>query len=304
MKNKTLDFKLEIKQLDDTGTIEGYGSIFGNKDSYDDIVQKGAFTKSLMKKPAKKVKLLWQHDSYEPIGVWEEIREDENGLYCKGKILINTSKGADVYQMLKAGAIDGLSIGYRTITETEEEYAQILKEVDLWEISVVTFPANELANITSVKNISIDDKELEKDVEAREDADIEPEIENEAKQNQSELISKWSMKDFDKALKSKDFHCTNNELKTFYSRLAELKAKPKEEDDMKNENIDDAEKDIEIVDIPLEEKSNINETIAKTEIPEEKVEAKSIEIPEEFKKQCKELISGINSIINKQNNGD
>lgn len=159
IKNKTLDFKFEIKQLDEDGTIEGYGAIFGNVDKYNDIIEQGAFRNNLLEKSANEVKMLWQHNSREPIGVWDEIREDSKGLYCKGHILIDTTKGSDVYKMLKGGAISGLSIGYNVVKSSKEEIENSedirkLKEVELWEISIVTFPANVLANITSVKSLN------------------------------------------------------------------------------------------------------------------------------------------------------
>lgn len=158
MKNKRLNIKFDIKQLSEDGTIEGYGSIFGNRDRAKDIVERGAFAETLSQKQAKDIPMLWQHDTYEPIGVWEELKEDDRGLYCKGKLL-DTSRGKDVYKMLKAGAISGLSIGYDTdkVTWEEEENGestQILHRIDLWEVSVVTFPANREATITNVKAVS------------------------------------------------------------------------------------------------------------------------------------------------------
>jgi uncharacterized protein len=140
----------ELKALDDEArTIEGYGSIFGNVDSYGDIVMPGAFAKSIKKrKPA----MLWQHNSNQPIGVWDEIEETDKGLRLKGRI-IDTSLGDDAYKLAKAGALTGLSIGYSTVNYETDNTKDIRKllEVKLYEVSLVTFPANEKATITGVK---------------------------------------------------------------------------------------------------------------------------------------------------------
>ncbi len=154
---------LQVKQetLTEEGTFTGYASIFGNKDSYNDIVQKGAFTNSLKD---RKVKLLWQHKSSEVIGVFTEVYEDEKGLFVKGKLFLDVQKGKEAHAILKGGGLDGISIGYRTTkTEYDEENnIKYLKEVELYEASLVTFPANETATVMDVKKeekpqISIDD---------------------------------------------------------------------------------------------------------------------------------------------------
>ena len=147
---------LDIKSLDNEGTFTGYGAVFGNKDSYGDIIVKGAFQNDLITKDAKSVKLLWQHDSRQPIGVYDEIREDDNGLFVKGRLLINdVEKAKEAYALLKAGAISGLSIGY-SINQGGSEMkdgALYLKALSLWEISIVTFPANDQANVSGVKSV-------------------------------------------------------------------------------------------------------------------------------------------------------
>lgn len=138
----------------DDGTFEGYGSVFGVIDSYADIVAPGAFKRTLKEAKAKKrmPALLWQHDPSQPIGVYEEMREDDTGLYVKGR-LIDTALGADAYKLLKAGALSGLSIGFRTLKSKidEENGIRTLTELELWEVSLVTFPANDAARIASVK---------------------------------------------------------------------------------------------------------------------------------------------------------
>tara|TARA_B100000700_G_C15037378_1_gene853454 strand:+ start:2543 stop:3202 length:660 start_codon:yes stop_codon:yes gene_type:complete len=147
---------LKIKSVSDTGEFEGYGSVFGVKDSYSDIVVKGAFQKSLDKHKEKGSlpALLWQHQMDEPIGVYSEMKEDDNGLFVKGRLLIDDDPLAKrAHSHLKAGSISGLSIGY-SINDYEydnQKDAFILKDLDLWEVSLVTFPANEEARISDVK---------------------------------------------------------------------------------------------------------------------------------------------------------
>lgn len=155
--NKTANFPFEIKSIAENGTFTGYGSVFGNEDYWGDIVVAGAFSKSIAsKKPA----MLWQHNSEEPIGVWKVIKEDEKGLYVEGQLLINgVAKAKEAYELLSAGAISGLSIGYWPVSwewqkkEDSKEEVRLLKEVDLWEISLVTFPANTEARVDDVKSL-------------------------------------------------------------------------------------------------------------------------------------------------------
>lgn len=133
---------LDLKAAKD-GTIEGYASKFGIVDNGGDVVVKGAYVNSLAERARRgeKVKMLWQHDPHQPIGVWEEAAEDDQGLYVKGRILTEVAKGREANALMEAGAIDGLSIGYRTIRkEYKDTGERLLIEVDLWEVSVVTFP--------------------------------------------------------------------------------------------------------------------------------------------------------------------
>lgn len=145
-----LAFKFDLGATTDAGEIAGYAAAFNNVDSYRDRIAPGAFTKTLS--DGRKPKMLWMHDSGQPIGVWDELREDDRGLYAKGRIVTTTQLGREAYELLKAGAIDGLSIGYRTIrAEPGEDRTQILKEIDLFEVSLVTFPANDKARVVSIK---------------------------------------------------------------------------------------------------------------------------------------------------------
>lgn len=140
----------EFKADDETRTIEGFGSTFGNVDSYGDIVMPGAFVNSIKsRKPA----MLWQHRSDMPIGVWDEMEETKKGLRMKGRIF-DTQLGEDAYKLAKGGALTGLSIGFSTkkYSIDSKKNVRLLEEVDLYEVSLVTFPANEKATITQVKS--------------------------------------------------------------------------------------------------------------------------------------------------------
>ncbi len=147
----TSDYGLETKfcrlgdeiAVTDGCRIEGYASLFGMADQGGDVVQTGAYRASLarLKAEGRAVKMLWQHDPAQPIGVWDEIAEDGRGLRVKGRILTEVEKGREAAALVAAGAIDGLSIGYRTVTaERNAKGQRLLREVELWEVSLVTFP--------------------------------------------------------------------------------------------------------------------------------------------------------------------
>tara|TARA_R110000868_G_scaffold332147_2_gene593192 strand:- start:1709 stop:2383 length:675 start_codon:yes stop_codon:yes gene_type:complete len=155
MQIKTLDRPFELKALSEEGVFEGYGSTFGNVDSYDDIVAPGAFKATLreFKKANKMPAMLWQHKSDEPIGVWTSMKEDDSGLYVAGQLAVKTPQGATAYELMKLGAVGGMSIGYKTKQSIWDDKKKIrtLTELELMEVSVVTFPANTSAMIASVK---------------------------------------------------------------------------------------------------------------------------------------------------------
>lgn len=157
MKTKHLQIPLEIKSVSETGVFSGYGSVFHNEDSYGDVVRPGAFKKSLAKwaKKGRLPPMLWQHDRREPIGVFTKMVEDEKGLFVEGRLLIDDIPQARAaYALLKEKALGGMSIGYREILieQDHDEKVTNLLELDLWEVSVVTFPANEEATVDSVKS--------------------------------------------------------------------------------------------------------------------------------------------------------
>ncbi|MGE0754584.1 MAG: HK97 family phage prohead protease [Alphaproteobacteria bacterium] len=149
---KQLGTCLNIKHLDESGRFAGYASIFNVVDNQRDIVLPGAFRLSLGKQ-REKVKLLWQHKQHEPIGIIEELFEDANGLYIEGRLLLDVQRAKEAMSLLKSGALQGLSIGYSPVRYRidPDTGVRLLAEVDLWEISLVTFPANDAARITVVK---------------------------------------------------------------------------------------------------------------------------------------------------------
>lgn len=150
MAKKQLDFPFKVKAVNDDGVFSGYGSVFNVLDAYNEVVVPGAFSDSLKtRQPA----LLWQHRSGEPIGVYTDVKEDTVGLHVEGKLALKTARGAEAYELLKMGALNGLSIGFMVRDESYDRVSGIstLKKLDLWEVSLVTFPANDAARVTDVK---------------------------------------------------------------------------------------------------------------------------------------------------------
>lgn len=160
-------FVLDLKATNDDGSVEGYGSVFGVRDSYDDVIAAGAFQASLAahKKAGTMPAMLWQHDSDKPIGVWTEMVEDSKGLRIKGQLALETTLGKEAHALLKMGALNGLSIGFVSKQWAYDRDTDIrtLTEIDLWEVSLVTFPANGSARVTNVK--SVDELMAPKDAE-------------------------------------------------------------------------------------------------------------------------------------------
>ena len=142
-----------IEHVDETGRFEGYAAIFNRVDQGRDIVLPGAFRRSLKERGAAGIKLLWQHDPAEPIGSFDEIAEDARGLHIRARLLLDVQRAREALALLRIGAIDGLSIGYKTVASTIDAETGIrrLSEIDLWEISLVTFPMQEAARVARVK---------------------------------------------------------------------------------------------------------------------------------------------------------
>jgi len=137
--------------------IEGYASLFWTRDLNEDVTAAGAFSASLARTGADGVKMLFQHEAAEPVGVWDEIAEDARGLFVRGRILTVTPQGRLVAALVKAGALDGLSIGFRTVKARPDETGRlrVLTEVELWEVSIVTFPMLPQARIESVRTAAL-----------------------------------------------------------------------------------------------------------------------------------------------------
>lgn len=146
-------FRFETKALGDEGTFEGDLSVYGILDLGGDIVQSGAFTKSLNENGAR-VPLLWQHDETQPIG-WIELEDTPKSLKARGTLLVDElQKAREAHALLKARVIKGMSIGYETVKDNIEAGVRSLKELKLWEGSLVTFPMLPAAQVSSVKQLA------------------------------------------------------------------------------------------------------------------------------------------------------
>lgn len=160
MTTKTIDFACELKATGDTGTFEGYGSVFNVTDFGGDIVVPGAFKDSLEEHKAagRMPAMLWQHNQREPIGVYTHMEEDGTGLKVRGQLAMKTARGAEAFELMKMGALNGLSIGYSVRKSDDASYdrdtgIRTIKRAKLYEVSPVTFPMNDAARISTVKSI-------------------------------------------------------------------------------------------------------------------------------------------------------
>ena len=165
--NDVLDLECEYKEIEaeEDGSFEGYASVFNNKDLGNDVIKQGAFAKSIYDKKPRQIKLLYQHKTDEPIGVIDSLTEDKRGLKIKGRLAMGTQKGREVYELMKMGALDSMSIGYKLQPE-DYKYSEKLKKrtitnLDLMEVSMVTFPMNPKAKVTKVKLANMNTRELE-----------------------------------------------------------------------------------------------------------------------------------------------
>jgi len=142
-----------LREVQADGTFSGYASLFGRMDLGRDLVMPGAFAESLRAKGARGIKLLFQHNPDEPIGVWVDLREDARGLLVHGRLLPGVARAREVLELMRAGALDGLSIGFRTVKGRTDPKSGIrrLDKIDLWEISIVTFPMLADARVSFVK---------------------------------------------------------------------------------------------------------------------------------------------------------
>lgn len=142
--------------IDADGTVEGYASLFGEIDQARDMVMPGAFAMTLRLRGINRVPMLFQHDPAEPVGIWQELREDHRGLYARGRLIPEVARARELFSLVRAGAVDGLSIGFRTVSGRIDPKTRVrrLHAIDLWEISIVTFPLLAGARVRAVKRAS------------------------------------------------------------------------------------------------------------------------------------------------------
>ncbi len=145
---------VDLKAVEADGTFEGYASLFGVEDLSHDMVLPGAFRASLAARAPIGIKLLFQHDPNQPLGVWLDLAEDARGLRARGRLMPEVAKAREVLSLMRAGALDGLSIGFRTVKGSRDAATGVrhLEAIDLWEISVVTFPMLPDARVSAVKS--------------------------------------------------------------------------------------------------------------------------------------------------------
>jgi hypothetical protein len=146
------DFSRPRFAVDVEGAVEGYASLFGEVDQARDMMMPGAFAQTLKQRGVRRIPMLFQHDPAEPVGVWLELREDFRGLYARGRLIPEVVRARELLALLRAGTADGLSIGYRTVKSRVDPKTRVrrLHQVDLWEISIVTFPLRAEARLRSV----------------------------------------------------------------------------------------------------------------------------------------------------------
>lgn len=160
LKTACLDINFELKETLESGQFSGYGATFGNIDRGGDVIAPDAFDKSLEEHRMKSTMplMLWQHSPSQPIGVWDSMKPDSKGLMVSGRCLTQLRMGAEAHILMKNKAIRGLSIGYRTIdyeyVDTERGSYRLIKEAELWEVSLVSFPLQPEAMVTDVKNLT------------------------------------------------------------------------------------------------------------------------------------------------------
>jgi uncharacterized protein len=137
-----------------TGVFTGYASLFNKRDGAGDIVMPGAFAESLKKRGVENIRMLFQHDPSEPVGTWVDVYENERGLFVRGRLDRNVQRGRELFSLLESGGLDGLSIGFKTVAARQDRAAKTRRiyTIDLWEISLVTFPMLEGARVSTVKS--------------------------------------------------------------------------------------------------------------------------------------------------------
>jgi uncharacterized protein len=143
-----------VPVLPGSGVFIGYASLFGKRDQQGDVVMRGAFADTLRVRGVENIRMLFQHSPAEPVGTWIDLRETERGLHVKGRLNLRVQRGRELLALLESGGLDGLSIGFKTIRSRNDRAsgARQLLQVDLWEISLVTFPMLDGARVSTVKS--------------------------------------------------------------------------------------------------------------------------------------------------------
>lgn len=157
MTQRHRDAGLALKALDEAGRFSGYASVFDIVDAENDVIARGAFARTLVEQgDGCEIRFLWQHDPHEPIGRFERVEEDEYGLYVDGQLLLGVQRAAEARALVQAGALSGLSIGYRPVRYTIDAKTGVrtITELKLYEISLVTFPANRHARVRRLKAVT------------------------------------------------------------------------------------------------------------------------------------------------------
>ena len=149
-------------RIESDGTVEGYASLFGEIDAARDMVMPGAFSRTLRARGPRRIPMLFQHDPAEPVGVWLELTEDFRGLRARGRLIPDVARARELVALVKAGAVDGLSIGFRTGKGRVDPMSRVRKihELELWEISIVTFPLLAGARVRAVKESGLPSRPL------------------------------------------------------------------------------------------------------------------------------------------------
>jgi len=167
-KFKHLSLVQELRALsdEDEGIIEGYVAVWDTVDSFNSRFQKGAFSKTIENR-MNKIKVLWNHDTGQPIGKLTEIREDDHGLFIRAQLISGVNKADETLQLIKGGAIDCFSFGFRTIKQKFEQGIQVITEVMLGEVSPVVFESNPASQITGVRSEDFSETDEARELRAR-----------------------------------------------------------------------------------------------------------------------------------------
>lgn len=222
-KKTNLTFDFQLREIDGKkGLIKGYASVFNVIDSYGTVIKPGAFKESLDKKGASSIRVLWNHNWDEVIGVCKKAKEDQIGLYVEFSIVNGVQRSEEIFRLIEAGAIDAFSIGFVVLTDEfdrENDVVNITK-VDLWEFSPVTFPANKLALVTDVRSQIIEEEEEEEEEPVEETVEDEPvEEETPVEDTPEEDLEAVQIEEALRAIQETNQRLALEQLKTFNSQF-------------------------------------------------------------------------------------